>query len=225
MGFILEDILPDAKYRDMKTIMGAYLVRFILVSPSIIEIMRSLSFFGPVALLYVNSLIECLELMAHKIQSLTEFIDNYLSFNMVYKYIEIMLGDFLFLVITCDYFGTLVAISFCVVSYGKIEMLIYICLVACVFLALSITLIAFVKLKLVTMWLEEMIRSRKILAKFRYAQLKTRFNKMLHKRMISMREIRIPYGSFFYLKKEFGLEYFSNLFEHVVEIILMFDLK
>lgn len=223
--FIFDDILPDKNLRSEYTNLLVNIARFILVSPAIVEIIRSLTFFLPAGAIYLTFIFNCTQFLMSESTSLYEFYQYYQHFTLTFKYMDVVLSQLLFVIITADFYGTAAAISFSVEAYGKINKAFYIILLFGILIALLTSAFAFSLAKGASTYIDKMINDHIMLAKRRYVATKTKHSKFLLRRVMSLKAVRFSFGSFFSIEGEFGMKYFSNLTLQVFDGLLMFDLK
>lgn len=222
--FIIDDIFPDVEYRELSTTLLLILISTVFVAPSVIEIIRSIIFLMDIGLIVLNFNIGIWRCILHKMRSTQDFIDHYILFQLVFRYFEFIIGHFLFIVITVTYWGTVAAVWVCINGIDKIEPVMYIFLVVGTAIAVATCAITMPMTAYLKIIVKGTIAKHLVLSKFHYIEVKTRVAMARWKQMISLRMIRIMYGSFFHLEENFVIVYFSALTERIVDSVLMIEL-
>lgn len=174
---------------------------------------------------YLTLAIDIMHCLWKQNMIIREFISYSIQSLLAYRYIETTVGSLIFVCLTTDYVCTTLAISFLLVSYGKVHILIWVFMGLVILNALVISGYLFRILNDTTIIYEETVRNRKILTKLQFAKDKKKESKIYKLQMMALTMIQIPFGIFFYLQRDFGLAYFSNLTDHVVQGVLTFDLR
>ncbi|ODM97809.1 hypothetical protein Ocin01_08876 [Orchesella cincta] len=219
--FILEDILPDAKYRDGKTIIYTILLRMSLVAPAVVEMVRLLTLLLSLGLVLIDTSMETLNCMLTKIEETDEYVLYYNRYKIAYRYFENTLNDILLVVLSSAYWGTIAAIWFCVQGYGKLDPLIYFVLVIGTIVAIITQGLALPKIKIGFEMMEEILYKWGLKAKKDYIRMKRWKHKVLMKQVNSLSLLTAGFGPFFHLRTEFVVEYFSCMLENVASYVLM----
>jgi len=134
---------------------------------------------------------------------------------------ENMISQIHYILLTVTYWGTIVAIWFCVQSYGKLDPLIYMVLAIGVVVALVIQAGVIPQIKVGYEIVMGLLWTWKLRERRRYTRTKLRKSKLALKRVCALSPLLVYYGPFFALQPGFVVEYFSTMLEQVVNMVMM----
>lgn len=137
---------------------------------------------------------------------------------------EILAGKAVLLAVNLDYFGSIAATAFFIVSYGKIHDFMYFCLGIGILLTVFFTSCIYSKILGGVDMMERMMREKRILARFKNVKTRTRKTRIIWSWLVAMKIIDVRYGPFTVLNRDFVIKYFANLVANVTDSVLMLDL-
>lgn len=223
-AFIMEDILPDAMYRDLRIVYLTIVVRFILVAPSVIEVIRGLTHYLLHGIVFITGLLKSLKFLQTQAKTTQEFTHYYNCLMIAHGCIERLSNNLMCLIVTVDYWGTIGAIWFCIQGYEKIELVMYSCLVGGTLMALILSAISLPKLKYISGMINEMMEKHTIRAKYGYIFRKSRKSRAVLAEMKGLRRLTLKFGPFHPFEEDYVMEYFSGVEEKVIDYVLMIEL-
>lgn len=222
--FILDDIFPQVEHRELSTILMHGIIRVIFVAPSLAEVIRSLNAFLLIGLTALKSCFNMWNCLLKNIISPHDFVFNYRLYELAYGYFEFALANVLLVVLTITFWGTVVAIWFCIKCSGLVDHLVYACLAGGTVLAVVVSAMIMPQITVGNHLGQEALKKQSIVANLTHAKVKTRKSLVAKKQTLSLRILMVRYGPFFLIGDQYALEYFSTLNQRVVDSVLMFQL-
>ncbi len=223
--WLLEDFAPAPKYRSVVTTSTFLLIRTFLLIPGFLETCRTTIYSSigyMCVIIYLKTIIQTL---AHKVRSQSDFFRYYSQLYILSNVLGPSFEMATFIICSVFYFFFVQTLWICVCGFRNLDLAVYLFFASYAFVVL---LGAAIFLPIVACAGEVINDVRRIKLKQIeniYCSFRTTGNKVKLKKAVGLRSIRFSYGSYYPLGKKFSRNIFDNVVQHLLSMVLLFDLS
>ncbi len=219
---ILEEILPDSKYRSISTIIAITLTKFVLIYISCLESFRCGAYFFAILLVFLDRFRKILKVSIVSCKNAARMYRIHTEYYLLWRKVEYTMQLVMYLWLTFAFWFIVLLSWFCMIcSVAQVGhfMYTYFLLGLCIFVWASVLFVGLLSHIFHMDYIA--VKVNFIRAKKDVIRRRTWQNKITFLRTVASHQIELKYGFFYYMEEDFFTEFFSLLLLRCFDAIMI----
>lgn len=223
--YLFQYVLPDIHYQTVFHIAIHMIIRFCLLLHLALEAGRLLSFMVIIAIFYLRSITNVLEVFTQSSDSIISkkcFTKLYTQFYLIFNVVQNRLNTLIYIVLTTAFWVTVLALWVTTKGYGLVDNMVYILLALASVILIGYVAVLFHLLTGICTTASDLLEKRVKDKSFGIVYKRTKQSKWELRETKNLKRVKIKYGRFFEIDSSAFSTYFISLTETLVNAVLLF---
>lgn len=221
--FILENFLPHPFYRTTSQILLSYVLRGISVYLCSVDLCRSIMIGGSCLIICIQHCSTVYKTLLAKVRDFKGFYKYYTMERILFQNVESLSHKIIYMTFSLSFWTLLAACWICVKCNGRVPEPLYFCAILVLILLVLGHMILLPLICQVTSITQLIIKVHLLRIMTLYTRKKTRRNKWEVMQTKACSPIKVKYGWFFELRREFVMEYCALIMVRCFDVVLIVD--